>query len=116
MNIEDLTTFERWQYLAAFLPFVVSVIIQRGWTKETQTRAAIVVYVIWGLFGALISGEFVGLTFDTALNVADSVMMVIIVGFVSYQTLWKAFPLPDRLEAATGGDPLVQVRPNQNVA
>lgn len=110
-----MTLIEQWWFIAAFLPVVVGFIIQKGWSKRVQSTVAIAVYTAYGLIGAWLSGQFSGLAWSSAIDVATSVMMVIIIGSTSYASLWKAFPIPQWIEAHSGGDPMVEVVPRKNV-
>ena len=111
----EMTPYESWWFSAAFLPVVVGFIIQRDWSTRAQAATAVAVYVAYGLVGSLISGQLDGLAWDSVGNVLTSIVAVAMIGYSSYQTLWRAFPLPQFIEEKTGGDPMVEVIPGRNV-
>lgn len=118
----DMTVPEvqQWWGLAALLPVLIGPligwIVKQGGTKQQQAAVAMAVYFAYGLVGCWLSGYFDALTWATPLEVLVSLMAVASLGYGSYQTLWRAVPLPQLLEAKAGGDPLVQERPGRNVA
>jgi hypothetical protein len=105
-QLDGLTALEYWHLLGAFLPNVVAVVIQRGWTKRAQATAAVATYFLFALIGEVLKGTFDTLTWDTPTLVLASAMKVAGAGYVAYNVLWRAFPLPDLIEEKTGGDPV----------
>ncbi len=111
-----MTVLESWWFFAAFLPIIVGALIQQGWSKRAQATTAVIVYVLYGLIGSYLGGQFMALSWVSMADVLTSIMAVAMIAYTSYQTLWRAFPIPGWVEEHTGGDPLVEVTPNANVA
>jgi hypothetical protein len=103
---EDLsknTPYEQWQYLLALaIPFVVSVAVRRGMSKEAQTGVMLAVSVVSAVGGSFFRGEL-----DNFQFTATSIMQVVISTQVAYQVLSRTPGVGDLLrglEASTGGD------------
>lgn len=92
MDPITMNEIEMWTFLAMFLPWVVARIIRPGMSSEARRTVAIVVYAVYGLFGAALAGQFAALDWTSVRSVAISIMTVIIIGYTSYQTLYKLVP------------------------
>lgn len=117
-----MTAMDQWWYLAAFLPVAIGALIglynRLPWTDLTvraQATIAMVAYFAYALIGSWLDGKFAGLRWETAQDVATSIMAVLIIGHASYQTIYKALPVAQAAEVWAGGDPMVSRVPGQNV-
>lgn len=93
MDLNDFQTFQSWELLAAVLPAVIAFLIMMyhratgKYADETVRRTvAVAVYVVYGLVGSAIEGEFDALTWDTAEDVLSSIVKVAMAGYASYKT------------------------------
>lgn len=115
--VTAIPLLDQWTLVGAiFLPMLIGWIIKRGWTTQQQTTVQIIVCTLWGLLGAFIDGAFAGFALDTPDNVIAAVLGSILITWGWYQTVYKMVPIPQWIEAKTGGDPLVELTPRRNVA
>lgn len=115
--VSAMPLLDQWTLVGAILlPLAIGWIIKRGWTTQQQTAVQVVLCTLWGLLGAYIDGAFAGFALDTPDNVIAAVLGSILVTWAWYQTVYKMIPVPQWIEAKTGGDPLVSEAPLRNVA
>ncbi len=114
--MDGITTnaIQNWEWAASLLPLLIGAVIRSGMTRSMQAKVAVAVYVVYGLIGAYLNGEFTGLTWTTPEEVMTSILAVAMIGFAAYKTIFQAFPLPQFIEEKTGGDPMIAVVPQQN--
>lgn len=108
-DLQEASPIELWQMLAGIvIPLVVGVIVRQGWTVQYKNAALFAVSVVVTTVGMYFAG-----TLDNVRDWVVVLMTIVITAYGSYQTLWQFLPLPQRIEAATGGDPLSAARYNK---
>lgn len=116
-----LALIDQWSLIGGvLLPFVIGVAIQRGWSSQVQSAVSVGICVLWALLGVVINQGFdsliLGIHVGTPDGIIQGVFAAVLMTYGLYKTLYQALPGPQKLEELTGGDPLVTVVPNRNVA
>ena len=91
-----MTDFEMYSLLAGFfLPPVLAIIQQRGWSDQLRAVAAFAACLAVGAGVAYFQGDLTGKRFVTGA------LVVMVTGLTTYRNFWKPTTIAPRIEAAT---------------
>lgn len=72
--------------VAAFIPFVLAMILRKHWSESTKSSIAFFVCVIAGLATCYVTGQ---LTTDDADQITSSILIVLVTALALYHGFWK---------------------------
>jgi hypothetical protein len=82
----DVTQLGLWPIIAFFIPLLVSLVKQAGFTKQVNATIALVVYVVAGIAYVVITAGPEGYTVDAIIA---SITTATIVGTAAYNLFWS---------------------------
>lgn len=91
-----MTDYEMWLLLVGFfLPLVISVIQQRGWSDQLRALVAFAACAVAGVGTAYFQGDLTG------RRVVSGVLIVLVTALATYRNLWKPTMIAPTIEAKT---------------
>ena len=113
-GLERQSPIEAWEALSALaIPLVVGVVVRRHWPKGRQTAAMVAVSAVVALGGEYLKGGFADWASADPLI---TLLTIVTLTQAAYRTIWQAIPLPQLIEASTGGDPFHAQDPYRGAA
>jgi hypothetical protein len=106
-SLDNKTPLENWYYLTGLLiPVVTGALIKRNWSQGAKSAVMFALAAIVGVVGAYLRHELDN--FDYSLT---SIMAITVLAYGSYNSIWKAIPLPQLVDSATGGHSFAMLNP-----
>jgi len=101
-ELDEISPIETWELLAGIIiPLIVGAINRQGWTVQYKNGALFAVSAVMTAIGLYFQGDL-----DQVEDWVTTLMTLALMSYATYNTLWQFLPLPQRIEAATGGDPI----------
>lgn len=92
-----MDNLQMWSLLVGFAsPLLISVVQQPGWSKKTRSAVTFAASILLGLGSSYFDGSL-----SNAGDTVGAVLLVLVTGQTTYQSLWKQIGLAPAIEAAT---------------
>lgn len=106
MDTIDPTTLGVWPVIAFFIPLLVSLVKQAGWTTQMNAAVAFLVYLVAGAAYVIVTAGPAGFTLE---SIVAAMTVATVVGTAAYNLFWSNLgvrhegdpSLEERLTAAT---------------
>jgi hypothetical protein len=82
----DITTLGLWPIIAFFIPILVSLVKQAGFSTQVNATIALVVYVVAGVAYVVVTAGPDGFTADSVIG---AVTVATLVGTAAYNLFWS---------------------------
>lgn len=82
----DVTQLGLWPVIAFFIPLIVSIVKQAGFTKQVNATIALLIYVVTGIVYVVVTAGPEGYTVD---SIIASITTATLVGTAAYNLFWS---------------------------